>query len=182
MTFNRAKKLSPLSLSKTLWSVAFVAFVSRSALASPIMTTDAELPLPTSTDLVVASTSVSASVTPTPAPSQSYFDSNVLAVDSVRPLFVDGHWTMVEDHEWELRKRSAAESSSSSPSSSSSHATTSAASSTTASMSALPSPMDENLDFNFTTNGGKSCPQFLNRLLDADEFKACYPISMLLKV
>lgn len=48
--------------------------------------------------------------------------------------------------------------------------------------SPLPSPFDNNLDFNFTSNGGKSCPRFLNELLTSDEFKECYPISMILQV
>lgn len=48
--------------------------------------------------------------------------------------------------------------------------------------SPLPSPFDNNLDFNFTSNGGKSCPRFLNELLTSEEFKECYPISMILQV
>jgi hypothetical protein len=48
--------------------------------------------------------------------------------------------------------------------------------------SPLPSPFDNNLDFNFTSNGGKSCPVYLNNLLTSAQFKACYPLSMLLQV
>lgn len=46
----------------------------------------------------------------------------------------------------------------------------------------LPSAFDNSLDFNFTSNGGKSCPKFLNELLTSDTFKSCYPISMMLQV
>ena len=48
--------------------------------------------------------------------------------------------------------------------------------------SPLPSPFDNNLNFNFTSNGGKSCPRFLNELLTSEEFKECYPVSMVLQV
>ncbi|KKA28096.1 hypothetical protein TD95_003616, partial [Thielaviopsis punctulata] len=154
--------------------------------ASPVMTAD------------VAAQSLAAP-TVTAVPAHSVTRQAQLAVDTLRPLFVDGHWAMVEDNEredgswamlgddereagsWsleddeqELRRRSG---------SSDGDATTTAATSSTvvAATQPLPSPMDANLDFNFTTNGGKSCPAFLNRLLEAEEFKACYPISMLLK-
>jgi hypothetical protein len=48
--------------------------------------------------------------------------------------------------------------------------------------SPLPSPFDNNLDFNFTSNGGKSCPAYLNGLLTSDTFERCYPLSMMLQV
>jgi len=48
--------------------------------------------------------------------------------------------------------------------------------------SPLPSPFDNNLDFNFTSNGGTSCPKYLNNLLTSDTFKSCYPLSMMLQV
>lgn len=53
---------------------------------------------------------------------------------------------------------------------------------TTMTQSPLPSAFDNNIDFNFTSNGGKSCPRFLNNLLMSDTFKKCYPISMMLQV
>lgn len=48
--------------------------------------------------------------------------------------------------------------------------------------SALPSPLDSGLASSFTGRSGSSCPKFLNDLLSNDEFKSCYPVSMLLDV
>ncbi|MBE3043084.1 hypothetical protein IMZ48_11030 [Candidatus Bathyarchaeota archaeon] len=54
--------------------------------------------------------------------------------------------------------------------------------STASTQSPLPSAFDNNIDYNFTSNGGQSCPRFLNDLLMSDTFKSCYPISMMLQV
>ncbi|KAL5622291.1 hypothetical protein BROUX41_006236 [Berkeleyomyces rouxiae] len=200
MGFLRSQaKLSPLNLSNAFWSAALVAFVSRSALASPVISTSPELPVPESV------MELPAFITPPPTGTHPYDEEAVLVVDTVRPLFVNGQWKLVDDVEWELRKRmddsetdfvsvstsqtsTAANSEVSADSSQFSTSTspqTSATSTTTSTPteeeSGLPSPMDENLNYNFTTNGGKSCPAFLNALLTDDQFIACYPISMLLK-
>jgi hypothetical protein len=45
--------------------------------------------------------------------------------------------------------------------------------------SALPSPFDSNLGSNYTS---QTCPEFINSFLNAPEFKACLPFSLLLEV
>ncbi|KAL2885594.1 C6 transcription factor [Ceratocystis lukuohia] len=183
MRFVRASaKLAPLSLSQTLWSAAFVALVSQSTLASPVTASGS--------DLTVSSSTVELPpfITPAAFDSHDYGEDTQLAVDTMRPIRIDGQWKLVDDVEWELRKRTVDDSSGSTPSSaivsvteSSATATATQSSTMTSGESALPSPMDENLNYNFTTNGGKSCPAFLNSLLADEQFTACYPISMLLK-
>jgi len=64
-----------------------------------------------------------------------------------------------------------------SSSTSSTSSTTSA--SKTQETAALPSPFDDNVGANFTAG---SCPDFLNSFLNAPEFKACLPFSLLLEV
>ncbi|KAL1888575.1 hypothetical protein Cpir12675_006120 [Ceratocystis pirilliformis] len=200
MLFVRASaKLAPLSLSQTLWSAAFVALASQSTLASPVTASGPEITVPSST------VELPPFITPAAFDYHDYGDDTLLAVDTVRPIRIDGQWKLVDDVEWELRKRTVDDSSGSTSSSaivsvaeSSATATdldkfattssTAILSATAAQLStmtsgdfALPSPMDENLNYNFTTNGGKSCPAFLNSLLNDEQFTACYPISMLLK-
>lgn len=58
----------------------------------------------------------------------------------------------------------------------------SSTSTTTTTQSALPSPFDISLGSYFTSNDGSNCPAFLHNLVTADDYKRCYPISMLIDV
>lgn len=94
--------------------------------------------------------------TPTPSPTRTRDDDEAASTVTVKPKTTD------EDGEEHLESITST--------------------TTTSTKAPLPSAFDNSLDFNFTSNGGKSCPKFLNNLLTSDTFKSCYPISMMLQV
>ncbi|EFQ27092.1 hypothetical protein CGRA01v4_07600 [Colletotrichum graminicola] len=110
-----------------------------------------------------------------------------LVVDDRTPIMVKGRWTMVPHEYAELKKRD--ESITPSPTT----AGTATLQPTTLTVSVtvpaatvdlsspLPSPFDTSLTFNFTSNDGASCPRFINSLLTNQNFKKCYPLSILLQ-
>ncbi|CAN8097023.1 unnamed protein product [Discula destructiva] len=115
-----------------------------------------------------------------------------LMVDTRIRLWEDGKWTLLHPAEHELRRRTADDSdpvteslaiivstAASTPVQSSTPATTSSPSTTAApaSSSPLPTFFDGGLSNNFTES---SCPSFINSMIAAQEFQACYPISLLL--
>lgn len=125
--------------------------------------------------------------------------TDALLVDNSVPVLVGDEWTWIsdDDAEVDLRKRQdkdeeetttvssssqAARTSGISSVSSASKTTAVTSSKAVATTAALPSPFDSGLDFKFTSNGGKSCPNFLNEMLLDETFKSCYPVSLMLEV
>lgn len=68
------------------------------------------------------------------------------------------------------------------PTANSSVTSTSTSTSAPEASSPLPSPLDSSSAFNFTGTDSTSCPNFVNDMLNSEEFKTCYPLSMLLQV
>ncbi|KAK1984818.1 hypothetical protein LZ30DRAFT_779567 [Colletotrichum cereale] len=114
---------------------------------------------------------------------------DALVVDDRTPTMIRGRWTMVPHEYAELKKRdeeggitptpTTADMATLEPTTLTVSVTVPAA--TVDVSSPLPSPFDTSLAFNFTSNDGASCPRFINSLLTNQNFKKCYPLSMLLQ-
>lgn len=108
-------------------------------------------------------------------------------IDTRVRYWEDGTWKLRHPQEDELRKRDAItvtlEISVSTASTTFASSTTTPTSSATSSETAAPSPLptffDGALSSNFTE---ASCPIFINDMIAAEAFQACYPISLLLQV
>ncbi|KAF9872935.1 C6 transcription factor [Colletotrichum karsti] len=113
---------------------------------------------------------------------------DALIVDDRTPTMIRGRWTMLPNQE--LRKRDD-DSVTDTPTATQKVKATddpttltisvAVPATTVAAASPLPSPFDTSLAFNFTSNDGASCPRFINELLTNQNFKKCYPLSMLLQ-
>ncbi|KAK1967078.1 hypothetical protein LY78DRAFT_680401 [Colletotrichum sublineola] len=114
---------------------------------------------------------------------------NALVVDDRMPTMIKGRWTMVPHEYVELKKRDEEDAITPTPTTAGTptpEPTTLTVSVTVPAAtvdvsSPLPSPFDTSLAFNFTSNDGASCPHFINSLLTNQNFKKCYPLSMLLQ-
>ncbi|GKT47964.1 uncharacterized protein ColSpa_08145 [Colletotrichum spaethianum] len=113
---------------------------------------------------------------------------DALVMDDRTPTMIKGRWTMVPPEYNELKKReeegitltpSTTGTATVQPTTLTVSVTVPAA--TVDVSSPLPSPFDTSLAFNFTSNDGASCPRFINSLLTNQNFKKCYPLSMLLQ-
>ncbi|KAI0165828.1 hypothetical protein GGR57DRAFT_497302 [Xylariaceae sp. FL1272] len=109
-----------------------------------------------------------------------------LLIDARIPVLIDGRWHIMsaEEHR-ELRKRDEVEREHKAATATTtfeftvSTVTASATTTTTtAAASPLPSPFDGALAANFSSD---TCPTFINAFLSSEEFKACYPVSLLLQ-
>lgn len=116
---------------------------------------------------------------------------DALLIDDRTPTMIKGRWTMVPPGDNELKRRDedgitltpstvVKATATDDQTTLTISVTTPAATSDVA--SPLPSPFDTSLAFNFTSNDGASCPRFINGLLTNQNFKKCYPLSMLLQV
>ncbi|KAK2045618.1 hypothetical protein LZ31DRAFT_464224 [Colletotrichum somersetense] len=113
---------------------------------------------------------------------------DALVVDDRTPTMIKGRWTMVPPEYAELKKR---DEDGTTPTPTTAGTATLEPTTLTVSVtvpaatvdvsSPLPSPFDTSLAFNFTSNDGASCPRFINALLTNQNFKKCYPLSMLLQ-
>lgn len=116
---------------------------------------------------------------------------DALVIDDRTPTMIKGRWTMVPPGYDELKKRddegitltpSTADKASATAASTTLTVSVTVPAATVDSASPLPSPFDTSLAFNFTSNDGASCPRFINSLLTNQNFKKCYPLSLLLQV
>ncbi|KAL0931979.1 C6 transcription factor [Colletotrichum truncatum] len=114
---------------------------------------------------------------------------DALIVDARSPTMIKGRWTMLP-HENDLRKRdkdgitptpSATQKVKATDDPTTLTLSVTVPAATAEAPSPLPSPFDTSLAFNFTSNDGASCPRFINELLTNQNFKKCYPLSMLLQ-
>ncbi|KAJ0159252.1 hypothetical protein CTA2_10056 [Colletotrichum tanaceti] len=114
---------------------------------------------------------------------------DALVVDDHTPTMIKGRWTMLPPGHIDLKKRGG---DGITPTPTAAGATTANPTTLTVSVTApaatvdvvpspLPSPFDTSLAFNFTSNDGASCPRFINSFLTNQNFKKCYPLSMLLQ-
>ncbi|KAK2003651.1 hypothetical protein LX36DRAFT_79002 [Colletotrichum falcatum] len=108
---------------------------------------------------------------------------DALVVDDRKPTMIKGRWTMVPPDYAELKKRDGEAAITPTPTPEPTTLTVSVTvpAATADVSSPLPSPFDTSLAFNFTSNDGASCPRFINSLLTNQNFKKCYPLSMLLQ-
>ncbi|KAI5864666.1 hypothetical protein GGS23DRAFT_458650 [Durotheca rogersii] len=106
-----------------------------------------------------------------------------LLLDTRIPIFVDGHWQiMSEDEHRQLLVPRQAETQTFTVDVSAATAEPTPTPTPTVASGPLPSPFDGALAANFSgENGGGSCPNFINSILEDPTFKSCYPLSVLLK-